>query len=151
TAREIGGELWCVYRLAIAQIPPNRPSRRRVVPAAIVRDLDSKWRLAVATVRGFSERGVPVLIGTRSVATSELMSAHLADAGLPHVVLTAAQDKAEADIVAAAGEVGRITVATNMAGRGTDIRLSGRAADNGGLHVVMLEAHDARRIDRQLA
>ena len=151
TAREIGSELWCVYRLAIAQIPPNRPSRRQVVPAVVAQDLDTKWRLAVAKAREFSQRGVPVLIGTRSVATSQLASQHLAAADLPHVVLNAAQDKAEADIIAAAGEPGRITVATNMAGRGTDIRLSKDAIANGGLHVIMLEAHDARRVDRQLA
>jgi preprotein translocase subunit SecA len=94
---------------------------------------------------------VPVLIGTRSVATSELASQHLTAANLPHVVLNAAQDKAEAEIVAAAGRPGQITVATNMAGRGTDIRLSEPAVANGGLHVIMLEAHDARRVDRQLA
>jgi preprotein translocase subunit SecA len=151
TAREIGTELWSVYRLAIAQIPPNRPSRRKVVPAAVVGDLDSKWQLAISRVREFSERGVPVLIGTRSVATSELFSKHLTEAGLGHVVLNAAQDKTEAEIVAAAGQPGRITVATNMAGRGTDIRLSEDAVANGGLHVIMLEAHDARRVDRQLA
>jgi preprotein translocase subunit SecA len=151
TAREIGSELWCVYRLAIAQIPPNRPSRRKAVPAVVARDLETKWRLVVAKTREFSARGVPVLIGTRSVATSELASQHLTAADLPHVVLNAAQDKAEADIVAAAGQPGRITVATNMAGRGTDIRLTDRAIANGGLHVIMLEAHDARRVDRQLA
>jgi preprotein translocase subunit SecA len=151
TAREIGSELWCVYRLAIAQIPPNRPSRRKAVPAIVARDLEAKWPLVVAKTREFSARGVPVLIGTRSVATSELASLHLTAADLPHVVLNAAQDKAEADIVAAAGQPGRITVATNMAGRGTDIRLSDRAIANGGLHVIMLEAHDARRVDRQLA
>jgi preprotein translocase subunit SecA len=151
TAREIGSELWCVYRLAIAQIPPNRPSRRKAVPAVVARDLETKWRLVVAKTREFSARGVPVLIGTRSVATSELASQHLTAANLPHVVLNAAQDKAEADIVAAAGQPGRITVATNMAGRGTDIRLSDPAIANGGLHVIMLEAHDARRVDRQLA
>ena len=151
TAREIGAELWCVYRLAIAQIPPNRPSRRNNVPAIVARNLDSKWPLMVAKAREFSTRGVPVLIGTRSVATSELASRHLAAANLPHVVLNAAQDKAEAEIVAAAGQPGRITVATNMAGRGTDIRLSKEAVANGGLHVIMLEVHDARRVDRQLA
>jgi preprotein translocase subunit SecA len=151
TAREVGGELWCVYRLAIAQIPPNRPSRRKNIPAVVARDLETKWRLMVAKAREFSARGVPVLIGTRSVATSELASRHLATAELSHVVLNAAQDKAEAEIVAAAGQPGQITVATNMAGRGTDIRLSDRAIANGGLHVIMLEAHDARRVDRQLA
>jgi preprotein translocase subunit SecA len=151
TAREIGAELWCVYRLAIAQIPPNRPSRRKNIPAIVARDLEAKWPLMVAKAREFSALGVPVLIGTRSVATSELASQHLAAANLPHVVLNAAQDKAEAEIVAAAGKPGQITVATNMAGRGTDIRLSEHAVANGGLHVIMLEAHDARRVDRQLA
>jgi preprotein translocase subunit SecA len=151
TAQEIARELWCVYRLAIARIPPNRRSRRKVVPAAVLSDLDAKWRVAVARVREFSRAGVPILIGTRSVATSELVSRHLAEASLDHVVLNAAQDKTEADIVAAAGQPGRITVATNMAGRGTDIRLTRDAIEHGGLHVIMLEAHDARRIDRQLA
>lgn len=151
TAREIGAELWSVYRLAIAQIPPNRPSRRRAVPAVVARDLPTKWRMVVAKARAFSARGAPVLIGTRSVATSQLASQHLTEAGLPHVVLNAAQDKAEADIVAAAGQPGQITVATNMAGRGTDIRLSPHSIASGGLHVIMLEAHDARRVDRQLA
>jgi preprotein translocase subunit SecA len=151
TAREIGTELWSVYRLAIAQIPPNRPSLRKVMPAAVVKNFDSKWQLAIRRVREFSGRGAPVLIGTRSVATSELFSQQLTEAGLDHVVLNAAQDKAEAEIVAAAGQPGRITVATNMAGRGTDIRLSESAVRNGGLHVIMLEAHDARRVDRQLA
>jgi preprotein translocase subunit SecA len=151
TAREIGAELWCVYRLAIAQIPPNRPSRRKNIPAIVARNLETKWPLMVAKAREFSARGVPVLIGTRSVATSELASRHLAAANLPHVVLNAAHDKAEAEIVAAAGRPGQITVATNMAGRGTDIRLSEHAVANGGLHVIMLEAHDARRVDRQLA
>jgi preprotein translocase subunit SecA len=151
TALEIGSELWSVYRLAIARIPPNRPSRRNAVPAVVAPDLEAKWPLVVAKTRELSARGVPVLIGTRSVATSELASQHLAAAELPHVVLNAAQDKAEADIVAAAGQPGRITVATNMAGRGTDIRLSDRAIANGGLHVIMLEVHDARRVDRQLA
>jgi preprotein translocase subunit SecA len=151
TAQEIAGELWSVYRLAIARIPPNLPSRRKVVPVAVATDLEAKWQLAVERVREFSQAGAPVLIGTRSVATSELFSRRLTDAGLDHVVLNAAQDKTEADIVAAAGHPGRITVATNMAGRGTDIRLAAGSVDNGGLHVVMLEVHDARRIDRQLA
>jgi preprotein translocase subunit SecA len=151
TAREIGTELWCVYRLVIAQIPLNRPPRRRVFPGRVVPDLDTKWRLIAAKAGAFAARGAPVLIGTRSVATSNIASEHLTAAGFDHVVLNAAQDKAEADIVAAAGQAGRITVATNMAGRGTDIHLSDEAKANGGLHVIMSEAHDSRRIDRQLA
>ena len=151
TAREIGHEFWCVYRLVIAQVPPNRPSRRRMHPGIVVPDLDAKWRLIADKAAELSAKGVPVLIGTRSVATSNEASACLTAAGLPHVVLNAAQDAAEAEVVAAAGEPGRITVATNMAGRGTDIQLSDSARDNGGLHVIMSETHDSARIDRQLA
>lgn len=151
TAREIGNELWCVYRLAIAQIPPNRPSRRRMLPARVVPNLEAKWRSIAKKAGELSAQGVPVLIGTRSVATSEAASAHLTAAQLPHVVLNAAQDSIEAEIIAAAGEPGRITIATNMAGRGTDIRLSDEARSNGGLHVIMSETHDSKRIDRQLA
>jgi preprotein translocase subunit SecA len=151
TAREVGAELWCVYRLVIAQIPLNRPSRRKVSHGTVVPDLDAKWRLIAARAGALAARGAPVLIGTRSVATSNQASAHLAEVGLPHVVLNAAQDKAEAEIIAAAGQSGRITVATNMAGRGTDIHLSDQARASGGLHVIMSEIHDSRRIDRQLA
>jgi len=91
-----------------------------------------------------------VLVGTRSVAASEHLSGLLAAAGLAHQVLNARQDQEEAKVIAAAGERGRITVATNMAGRGTDIRLGPGVADIGGLHVLATERHDARRIDRQL-
>src|SRR5258708_18216422 len=142
TAREIGAELWSVYRLAIARIPPNRPSRRKSVPAVEARDLETKWRLVVAKAGEFSTRGAPVLIGTRSVATSQLASRHLAAAKLPHVVLNAAQDKAEADIIAAAGQPGQITVATNMAGRGTHIPLSEHPIPNRGLALLVPVAHD---------
>jgi preprotein translocase subunit SecA len=151
TAQEIGNELWCVYRLVIARIPLNRPSRRRTFPGFVVGDLDTKWRLIARKAGLFAARGAPVLIGTRSVATSNIVSAHLAAAGLPHVVLNAEQDKAEAEIIALAGQPGRITVATNMAGRGTDIHLAAEAKASGGLHVIMSEAHDSGRIDRQLA
>ncbi|OYU86318.1 MAG: prepilin peptidase [Bradyrhizobiaceae bacterium PARB1] len=151
TVREVGTELWCVYRLPIAQIPPNRPSKRKMLPAIVTADLDSKWRLIAAKAAELSAQGVPVLIGTRSVATSLTASEYLTAAELPHVVLNAAQDSTEADIIAVAGEAGKITVATNMAGRGTDIRLAEDARANGGLHVIMSEIHETKRIDRQLA
>src|SRR5258708_21201675 len=96
TAREIGAELWSVYRLAIARIPPNRPSRRKSVPAVVARDLETKWRLVLAKAREFSTRGVPVLIRTRSVATSPLASPHLDAANLPPVLLNAPPHKTEA-------------------------------------------------------
>jgi preprotein translocase subunit SecA len=151
TAREVGGELWRVYRLPIARIPTNRPSRRRNVPSRILPTIDAKWRAIAARASELSAGGVPVLIGTRSVATSKQASLALAAAGVEHVVLNAAQDRTEAEIVAAAGDAGRITVATNMAGRGTDIQLAEGIAERGGLHVIMSEVHDAGRIDRQLA
>jgi len=94
--------------------------------------------------------GQPVLVGTRSVAASEEASEKLTEIGVPHVVLNAAQDKDEAEIIACAGQRGRVTIATNMAGRGVDIAL-GQGIDNlGGLHIIMSERHDAGRIDRQL-
>jgi preprotein translocase subunit SecA len=104
----------------------------------------------VRSVRVLHEAGRPVLVGTRSVGASERLSRELDLAGLPHRVLNARQDQREAEIIAQAGQPGRITVATNMAGRGTDIRLAPGMADLGGLHVLATERHEARRIDRQL-
>jgi preprotein translocase subunit SecA len=101
-------------------------------------------------VRELHEQGRPILIGVRSVAASEVLSRELDNAKLVHRVLNARQDQQEAEIIARAGQPGRITVATNMAGRGTDIRLSPGIADLGGLHVLATERHDAGRIDRQL-
>jgi len=151
TAAEIADELWSVYRLAVARIPTNRPSARRVLPDRVLPTDNAKWQAIAERVGELHRSGVPVLLGTRSVAASERASKHLRDAGIPHAVLNAAQDAEEAALVARAGEPGRVTVATNMAGRGTDIRLAKGVAEKGGLHVVMSERHDSRRIDRQLA
>ncbi|MCB1491296.1 MAG: prepilin peptidase, partial [Rhodobiaceae bacterium] len=151
TLSEVAGELWKVYRLRVARIPQNRPSQRRELPGRVVRTDAQKWREIASTTAALAEKGVPVLIGTRSVAASLKASEQLAAIGLDHVVLNAAQDEAEADIVAQAGESGRITVATNMAGRGTDIKLGDPVCALGGLHVIMSDLHDSRRIDRQLA
>jgi preprotein translocase subunit SecA len=103
-----------------------------------------------ASAADHAARGQPVLVGTRSVEASEQVSAALAERGLAHVVLNARQDAEEADIVAQAGLSGRITVATNMAGRGTDIRLDAAAREAGGLHVLLTEFHESPRVDRQL-
>jgi preprotein translocase subunit SecA len=151
TAREVVEELWRVYRLPVASIPPHRPSRRMTRPIVGHRDNDAKWRAILGEVAAVHRTGAPVLIGTRTVAESARASARLGEAGLAHVVLNAAQDAAEADIVARAGRSGAITVATNMAGRGTDIRPDATALASGGLHVFMSELHEAARIDRQLA
>jgi preprotein translocase subunit SecA len=151
TIRPVARELWRVYRLPVATIPTHRPLQRRHLPDQVVATDDEKWRAILARVSELHEIGVPVLIGTRSVAASERAGAALTTAGLPHTVLNATQDKQEADIIALAGERGRITVATNMAGRGTDIHVDRSALTLGGLHVIMTERHDARRIDDQLA
>ena len=104
----------------------------------------------VASVVQQQSSGRPVLIGTRSIATSELLSGMLSGHAIEHVVLNAHHDREEAAIVAQAGEPGRVTVATNMAGRGTDIKLTPAVATRGGLHVILTEFHEAARIDRQL-
>jgi preprotein translocase subunit SecA len=151
TLQPVAGELWRVYRQPVVSIPTAKPVQRIHHPA-IVADTDAaKWKLIIDRVRTLHQRGAPVLIGTRSVVASERASTELQAAGLPHTVLNAEQDKLEAEIVANAGEQGRITVATNMAGRGTDIHLGEGVEALGGLHVIMTECHDARRIDLQLA
>jgi preprotein translocase subunit SecA len=112
--------------------------------------MDDKWQTITKRVQELVGEGRPVLLGTRSVAASETASQYLDAAGLPHVVLSAAQDEHEAEIIAAAGQRDRITIATNMAGRGVDIELGDGVAEAGGLCVVMSERHDSGRIDRQL-
>jgi preprotein translocase subunit SecA len=113
-------------------------------------DEPAKWRAVVARAMGLAALGRPVLIGTRSVGASRQVSAALSAAGLAHAVLNAENDAEEAAVIAAAGAPGRITVATNMAGRGVDIRLAPGVIEAGGLHVILTERHDAGRIDRQL-
>jgi preprotein translocase subunit SecA len=150
TAAGSAGELRRIYRLRTRPVPTNRPPIRRKLPTRIVRTVDEKWRAVLDEVRAEHAQGRPVLIGTRSIEKSHRLAALLDEAGLVHQVLNAHEEEREAEIVAAAGEVGRITVATNMAGRGTDIRLGPGVADLGGLHVVLTEMHEAARIDRQL-
>lgn len=150
TAREVAGELWSVYRLGVATIPTHRSIQRVALRDRVFDTSESRWAAVVQSVAQLHSRRQPVLIGTRSVAGSERLSRLLFEAGLPHRVLNARQDREEAEIVARAGEPGRITVATNMAGRGTDIHLGAGVTEGGGLHVLATERHDAGRIDRQL-
>jgi preprotein translocase subunit SecA len=150
TAAEVRGELWSVYRLGVVEIPTNLPSRREVLPDRVYRSEARKWKNVAFAAERAREKGRAVLIGTRTVEAAERLSQELQALNLPHVVLSARQDSEEAKIVSQAGRPGRITVATNMAGRGTDIILHPAVAKAGGLHVIMTERHEARRIDRQL-
>lgn len=151
TLREVARDLWSVYDLNVVSIPPHRPSRRQTLPTRVYASKAREWEKVVEVARTCKATGQPLLIGTPSVANSEHLSELLTRTGLPHRVLNARQDKDEAEIVAAAGQRGRITVATNMAGRGTDIALGPGVAELGGLHVILTECHESRRIDRQLA
>jgi preprotein translocase subunit SecA len=150
TAREASREFWSVYRLKVVRVPTNEPMHRQGLRPRAFRFARDKWDAVVARIRELHEQGRPVLVGTRTVAASEHLAALLAEAGLSCRVLNALQDREEAGIIAQAGQRGQITVATNMAGRGTDIKLGPGVEGLGGLHVIATEWHDAQRIDRQL-
>ncbi len=150
TAREVRSELWSVYKLNVRQTPLHRPGKRQNLPTRVYSRSEEKWKAVLATVKGCRKKGRPVLIGTGSVADSEELSSRLTRADIVHQVLNARQDKEEAQIVALAGQESHVTVATNMAGRGTDICLGEGIAQKGGLHVLSTCCNEARRIDRQL-
>jgi preprotein translocase subunit SecA len=151
TAMQNFWELRRVYKLWVVAVPTNRPVIRQQLEDWVFPDEDTKFDAVVEQVKHMRDKGRPVLIGTRSVEKSEKLSARLHDAGIVHQVLNAKQHEQEAKIVAQAGQRGKVTIATNMAGRGTDIILGPGVAEAGGLHVLGTERHDARRIDRQLA
>jgi preprotein translocase subunit SecA len=150
TAAEVADELEAVYRLPTVRIPTRLPIRRQTRPDRVYATAEAKWRAVVSRIRELHRENRPVLVGTRSVGASEQLSGLLEQAGLAHQVLNARQDLQEAEIIERAGELGRITVATNMAGRGTDIRLETGVTERDGLHVIATERSEARRIDRQL-
>jgi preprotein translocase subunit SecA len=151
TAKEVAGELGSIYNLAVVRIPTHTPERRIYHLDRIFPTQREKWHAVAERVEELHVRGVPILLGTRSVADSEVASDMLTERGLAHRVLNAKQDHEEADIIASAGEIGQIIIATNMAGRGTDIKLGKGVSELGGLHVILSERHEAGRIDRQLA
>jgi len=150
TAREVAAELWRVYGLRVLRAPRHRPNRNEPLGTTICASEERHCAALVASVSELQRRRQPVLLATRTVAASERLSGALSRAGLPHVVLNARSEAAEAAIVAQAGEAGRITIATNMAGRGTDIKLGEGVQSLGGLRVIVTECNEAARLDRQL-
>ena len=150
TASEAATEFWQIYHLPIVVIPTNRPRIRKNLPDVILTTESAKWKRIVSEIRCVHETGRPILIGTRSVRASEQLSQLLEAENLAHQVLNAVHHRQEAQIVAEAGQPGRMTVATNMAGRGTDIKLGRGVAELGGLHVIAAERNESARIDRQL-
>ena len=150
TAREARREFWEVYGLPVLRVPTNRPCRREMLPPKVYTTETARWQAVVEEIREVHSTGRPVLVGTRSIDASEHLSGLLAAADLPHRVLNAVHHRREAQIVAEAGKAGAITVATNMAGRGTDIKLGRGVAELGGLHVIATEMHLTGRVDRQL-
>ncbi len=151
TAITAARELRKIYRCPVVRIPTNRPVIRVRLPTVVCGTSEARWAAVVEEVRQMHALGRPVLIGTRSIDKSEHLSRLLTEAGIEHRVLNAHKLAEEAEIVALAGQRGKVTVSTNMAGRGTDIRLGEGVAELGGLHVILTEMHDAARIDRQLS
>ncbi len=150
TAVTEAGELWEIYKLDVVEIPTNRPIARDDRDDLVYKTKREKYNAVIDEVTALSQAGRPVLIGTTNVEISELLGKMLSIRKIDHNVLNAKQHKKEADIVAQAGNAGQVTIATNMAGRGTDIKLSEEVKAAGGLAIVGTERHDSRRVDRQL-
>jgi preprotein translocase subunit SecA len=150
TAREATAEFWHIYKLPVLNIPTNRPCIRKMLPDSVFSSEVDKWEAIVREIERWRQTGRPVLVGTRSVRASERLAEMLQARGYEFNLLNAVRHKEEARIVAAAGEQNRITISTNMAGRGTDIKLGRGVAEMGGLHVIATERHESGRIDRQL-
>jgi preprotein translocase subunit SecA len=150
TGAEVADEIQAVFGLATVRIPTHRPVARISCGDKIFLRATDRWSFIVERVRELKDSGRAILVGTRSVEASEVLSGLLSQAGLAHALLNAKQDADEASVIAKAGNPGSVTVATNMAGRGTDILLHPTVASAGGLHVILSEYHESRRIDRQL-
>ena len=150
TAVTEAGELWQIYKLDVVEIPTNVTAQRKDHEDMVYRTVREKYNAVADEITRLTEAGRPVLVGTTSVEISELLSRMLKLRGIKHNVLNAKLHQKEADIVAEAGQAGTVTIATNMAGRGTDIKLGTGVRDAGGLAIVGTERHESRRVDRQL-
>ncbi|GAB5405392.1 MAG: preprotein translocase subunit SecA [Aureliella sp.] len=150
TASTSSPELRKIYKTPVVLVPTNRPPQRKRLPDTVFGTMEQKFEAIVEETKEINATGRPVLIGTRSIDKSLMLSKMLENAGIEHEVLNANEVEREAEIVASAGEKGRVTVATNMAGRGTDVKLHQSVKDIGGMHVICTELHDAARVDRQL-
>ena len=150
TAETEAGEFWSIYKLDVMVIPTNRPVLREDLPDVVYKTKKAKYAAVIDKIDELSKAGRPVLVGTTDVETSELLSRMLKMRGIKHNVLNAKEHAREAEIVAQAGMRSTVTIATNMAGRGTDIKLSDEVKAAGGLAIIGTERHDSRRVDRQL-
>jgi preprotein translocase subunit SecA len=151
TASSDAAELRRIYKVGVFKVPTNRPGRRVWYSDRVFSNSEERFQAVALQIVEWNKKGVPVLVGTRSIEKSERLSALLEAQGIEHQILNAKNHEIEAQIVSQAGQKGRVTVATNMAGRGTDIKLGDGVAELGGLHVIGTERHEARRIDRQLS
>ncbi|MBP7821907.1 MAG: preprotein translocase subunit SecA [Saprospiraceae bacterium] len=150
TAETEATELWQIYKLDVVVIPTNRPIKRADKDDLVYKTSREKYNAVIEEIVALTEKGRPVLVGTTSVDISEKLSRMLHLRGIDHNVLNAKQHQREAEVVAEAGMPGKVTIATNMAGRGTDIKISQQVKDAGGLAIIGTERHDSRRVDRQL-
>ena len=150
TAITEAGEFWEIYKLDVVEIPTNRPIQRNDKDDLVYKTTREKYNAVIDDIVKLVEEGRPVLVGTTSVEISELLGRMLQMRKIPHNILNAKLHKREADVVAEAGNPGVVTIATNMAGRGTDIKLSDEVKKSGGLAIIGTERHDSRRVDRQL-
>ncbi len=150
TAVDSQREFQKTYGLPVVMVESRNPPLRVMLPPRYFIDLDSKWRAVVQATSELHATGRPILIGSRTIENSETLSRRMTTAGIPHQVLNGKQTVDEAHVIAHAGQVGAVTIATNMAGRGTDIKLGPGAAERGGLHLLAIELNDSQRVDRQL-
>ena len=150
TAETEAGEFWDIYELDVMVIPTNRPIARKDMDDLVYKTKREKLNAVIEDVVELSNAGRPVLVGTTTVEISELLSKMLGMRNIKHQVLNAKMHQREAEVVSEAGKPGTVTIATNMAGRGTDIKLSQEVKDAGGLAIIGTERHDSRRVDRQL-